>query len=136
MTIQYCSCTHSTPYIEVDNYLNCAQCGLSLPPSKQSSKPEAVNHPKHYNSHPSGIECIEVVRHMSFNVGSAGVKLRKADLIPRGHVHPSVVLGGAGASLSGVEVVLYPEDGPILDLKKTLDSSGQPVYTMEERKEP
>lgn len=32
--------------------------------------PEAVNHPEHYNSHPSGIECIEVVRHMNFNLGS------------------------------------------------------------------
>lgn len=30
-----------------------------------------VNHPKHYNSHPSGIECIEVTEHMNFNVGNA-----------------------------------------------------------------
>lgn len=29
-----------------------------------------VNHPKHYNSHPSGIECISVVRHYNFNVGN------------------------------------------------------------------
>jgi hypothetical protein len=29
-----------------------------------------VNHPQHYNAHPSGIECIEIVRHMSFNMGS------------------------------------------------------------------
>jgi len=32
---------------------------------------EQVNHPKHYNEHPSGIECIEVVRHMNFNLGNA-----------------------------------------------------------------
>jgi hypothetical protein len=31
---------------------------------------EQVNHPKHYNSHPSGIECIEIVRHMGFNLGN------------------------------------------------------------------
>ena len=31
----------------------------------------AVDHPVHYNVHPSGIECIEVVRHHNFNVGSA-----------------------------------------------------------------
>lgn len=31
---------------------------------------DSVNHPKHYNSHPSGIECIEVVRHYNFNVGN------------------------------------------------------------------
>lgn len=30
-----------------------------------------VDHPKHYNSHPSGVECIEIVRHENFNCGSA-----------------------------------------------------------------
>ena len=30
-----------------------------------------VDHPKHYNKHPSGIECIEVVENMSFNLGNA-----------------------------------------------------------------
>jgi hypothetical protein len=30
-----------------------------------------VNHPKHYNLHPAGIECIDVVRHMNFNLGNA-----------------------------------------------------------------
>ena len=29
-----------------------------------------INHPLHYNSHPSGIECIEVARYMSFNLGN------------------------------------------------------------------
>lgn len=29
-----------------------------------------VDHPKHYNSHPSGTECIEIVRHMNFNLGN------------------------------------------------------------------
>lgn len=32
---------------------------------------DKVNHPKHYNSHPSGVECITVVRHMNFNKGNA-----------------------------------------------------------------
>lgn len=31
---------------------------------------EQVNHPDHYNSHPSGIECIEVVQHFGFNIGN------------------------------------------------------------------
>lgn len=30
-----------------------------------------VDHPKHYNVHPSGVECIDVVEHFSFNVGNA-----------------------------------------------------------------
>lgn len=29
------------------------------------------NHPKHYNNHPSGIECIAVTEHMNFNLGNA-----------------------------------------------------------------
>jgi hypothetical protein len=38
-----------------------------------------VNHPKHYNAHPSGVECITVVEHMSFNVGNAMKYLWRAD---------------------------------------------------------
>jgi hypothetical protein len=30
-----------------------------------------VNHPKHYNSHPSGVECIEITEHFNFNIGNA-----------------------------------------------------------------
>jgi hypothetical protein len=30
-----------------------------------------VDHPPHYNAHPSGVECIDVVEHMTFNVGNA-----------------------------------------------------------------
>lgn len=30
-----------------------------------------VSHPKHYNDHPSGIECITITRHMNFNIGNA-----------------------------------------------------------------
>jgi hypothetical protein len=32
---------------------------------------DPVDHPSHYTSHPSGIECIEVTRHMGFNLGNA-----------------------------------------------------------------
>jgi len=30
-----------------------------------------ITKPKHYNSHPSGVECIEVTRHLNFNLGNA-----------------------------------------------------------------
>jgi hypothetical protein len=33
--------------------------------------PDPVNHPAHYVSHPSGVECIEIARHFSFNCGNA-----------------------------------------------------------------
>ena len=32
---------------------------------------DPVNHPKHYVSHPSGVECIEVTEHFNFNKGNA-----------------------------------------------------------------
>jgi hypothetical protein len=32
---------------------------------------ESVDHPAHYNKHPSGVECIQIVEHMNFNVGNA-----------------------------------------------------------------
>lgn len=41
---------------------------------------DPVNHPKHYTEHPSGIECIQITRHMSFNLGNAMKYLWRADL--------------------------------------------------------
>ena len=32
---------------------------------------DMVNHPSHYTSHPSGIECIDVTQHMNFCLGNA-----------------------------------------------------------------
>ena len=32
---------------------------------------DPVNHPSHYTSHPSGVECIEITEHMTFNAGNA-----------------------------------------------------------------
>jgi hypothetical protein len=38
-----------------------------------------VNHPPHYTQHPSGVECIDVVRHMNFNRGNAMKYIWRAD---------------------------------------------------------
>ncbi|WP_422923173.1 DUF3310 domain-containing protein [Singulisphaera sp. PoT] len=40
---------------------------------------DAVNHPNHYNSHPSGVETITITEHMTFNVGNAIKYLWRAD---------------------------------------------------------
>ena len=40
---------------------------------------DPVNHPKHYTSHPSGVECIQITEHMSFNLGNALKYLWRAD---------------------------------------------------------
>lgn len=44
------------------------------------AKKDNVNHPKHYTSDPSGIECIDVTRHRNFNVGNAIKYLWRAGL--------------------------------------------------------
>ena len=32
---------------------------------------DSVNNPKHYTSHPSGVECIEIAEMLPFNLGNA-----------------------------------------------------------------
>lgn len=41
---------------------------------------DPVRHPKHYTSHPSGVECLDIVRHMGFNLGNAIKYIWRADL--------------------------------------------------------
>lgn len=41
---------------------------------------DMVNHPPHYTSHPSGVECITVTEHMGFCIGNAVKYLWRADL--------------------------------------------------------
>ena len=44
------------------------------------SEADMVNHPPHYTSHPSGVECIQITEHMGFCVGNAIKYLWRADL--------------------------------------------------------
>lgn len=41
---------------------------------------DQVNHPTHYTSHPSGIECIQITEHMGFNLGNAIKYIWRCDL--------------------------------------------------------
>lgn len=41
---------------------------------------DRVDHPSHYNSHPSGVEAITITEHMGFNVGNAVKYLWRAGL--------------------------------------------------------
>ena len=43
---------------------------------------DLVNHPPHYGSHPSGVECITIVEHMNFNVGNVIKYVWRAGLKP------------------------------------------------------
>lgn len=61
----------------IPSSINFSPTGGKLPPIE---KKEMVNHPSHYNSHPSGIECIEIIRHYCFAIGSAIKYLWRAGL--------------------------------------------------------
>ena len=41
---------------------------------------DQVNHPTHYTSDPSGVECLEITRHRNFNIGNAIKYLWRAGL--------------------------------------------------------
>lgn len=43
-------------------------------------KKDNINHPSHYTSHPSGIECIDIAEHHDFCIGNAIKYLWKAGL--------------------------------------------------------
>ncbi|AOK30865.1 hypothetical protein AQ611_04960 [Burkholderia singularis] len=45
-----------------------------------AAQEDVVNHPKHYTSHPSGIECIQITQHMGFNLGNALKYIWRCDL--------------------------------------------------------
>lgn len=45
-----------------------------------STTSDMVNSPKHYNSHPSGVECISVTKHMNFCLGNAFKYIWRAGL--------------------------------------------------------
>ena len=47
--------------------------------SSQDAEGDPVNHPQHYNSHPSGVECIQITEHMGFCLGNAMMYIRRAD---------------------------------------------------------
>lgn len=45
-------------------------------------KQENVNHPSHYNQHPAGIECINIIRHYTCDIANALEYLWRAGLKP------------------------------------------------------
>lgn len=44
---------------------------LAMIIEEDSPAHDPVNHPNHYTSHPSGIECIQITEYMNFNCGNA-----------------------------------------------------------------
>lgn len=46
---------------------------------------DPVEHPAHYNAHPSGVECIQITEHMNFCLGNAIKYIWRAGLKPNSH---------------------------------------------------
>jgi hypothetical protein len=61
-----------------DDTVGFTKNGASYTVSVNTNDP--VNHPKHYTSHPSGVECIEITRHMGYNLGNVFKYVWRADL--------------------------------------------------------
>jgi len=60
-----------------------AEQGL-VPTTKDKTEPhyphDVINHPKHYVSDPSGVECIQITEHRNFTIGNAIKYLWRAGL--------------------------------------------------------
>lgn len=75
-----------------------------------------VNHPAHYTSHPSGIECIEIARHYCFTIGNAIKYLWRAGLKKE----------------QGIDEI----DKEIEDLKKAIWCINDRIYQLEMSRKP
>ena len=64
---------------ESDRTTPCPPCAAARAMAT-SETVDMVNHPPHYTSHPSGVECIAITRHMGFNLGNALKYIWRADL--------------------------------------------------------
>lgn len=60
---------------------SCSTCGTTFKEMAERGlyTADVVNHPPHYTSHPSGIECITVTEHMGFNLGNVIKYLWRAE---------------------------------------------------------
>lgn len=69
----YECCKHCENHVAPKKNEHLAPCractDVALKTDKAKSDP--VEHPAHYTSHPSGVECIEVTEWMNFNLGNA-----------------------------------------------------------------
>lgn len=80
-------CVKCGGHVEFSQFLNTCQICIhqenlrkKREREKEVAKQDMVNHPSHYTSDPSGIECIEITRHRNFNIGNAIKYLWRAGL--------------------------------------------------------
>lgn len=74
-----------------------------------------VNHPTHYTKHPSGVECIAIVEHMSFCLGNAVKYIWRA--------------GEKGRELEDLKKARWYLDREIANREKALLTPGAPTQS-------
>lgn len=65
--------TQTARSVGIKNMLDTTELSpaFSIDTKENNSNKDNVNHPKHYNQHPSGIECIEIIQWYNFCIGNA-----------------------------------------------------------------
>lgn len=63
-----------------NNAQDVGNTNINLPNGNYRMNHDNVNNPKHYTSHPSGIDCIQITEHMGFCLGNAMKYIWRADL--------------------------------------------------------
>jgi hypothetical protein len=81
---------------------------------------DLINHPPHYTAHPSGVECIDIVEHMVFNVGAAVKYLWRAGL-----------KGGADKRLEDLRKARWFIDREIQKTEREQAAAAAPVFVTE-----
>jgi hypothetical protein len=72
-----------TTFTQHGSEVTCDQCGARYDYGDEHEHVcpfDAVDHPPHYNKHPSGVECIDIIEHMDFCLGNAIKYIWRADL--------------------------------------------------------
>ena len=93
----------------LENYIKSLESEIREPNLTQ--QPDRVNHPSHYTSHPSGVECITITEHYDFCVGNAIKYLWRCGL--------------------KVEEGMTPRDKEIEDLKKAVYYINRKIKNLE-----
>lgn len=78
----HCDCSkYPPPRVPHSAYCSCHSCRPDvIEPNVPDLAHDPVNHPSHYVSHPSGVECITITEHMNFNLGNAMKYIWRAGL--------------------------------------------------------
>lgn len=91
---------------------------------------DAVNHPKHYTSHSSGLECIQFTRLMNFNRGNALKYLWRKDLKGASKQDLAKAIWYLNDEIANCELPIYYEkdDDVLFNLLSLLDKKEAALF--------